>query len=94
MGAHLGPSSGGQIQITKQKANIIQATQASVYRVCIFAFLRVFIWQPDDDPKCAPRHVTLLQYINSCVGTKVYMFIKNDNIKQLDGNHSIKPTLA
>lgn len=55
-----------------QKKSKHNTRYASVYLVCIFAFLKVFIWQPDGDPKCAPRHVTASQYINSCVGRKVY----------------------
>jgi len=74
-----------------QKAN---RSYARVQLVGKFVFLKVFIWQPDDDPRCAPKHVTVLQYINSCVGRKASIFINNDNVKQLDSNHSIESTLA
>ena len=53
--------------------------------VCIFVFLKVSMWQPDDDPKCAPKHVTVLQYINSCVGRKVYIFVNNDRRDEVTG---------
>ena len=38
--------------LNKEKKSKNNTSYASVYLVCIFAFLKVSNWQPDDDPKC------------------------------------------
>jgi len=47
----------------------------TIYAYLPFFFFKYFLWHPNAGPVIGPKHVAVLQQMNSCVGQKFYTFI-------------------